>query len=37
MRVLIHSNREELDRNLAPVNYNKLPDLKRKWGGEFRQ
>lgn len=35
MRVLIHSNREELDRNLAPVNYNKLPDLKRKWGGNL--
>lgn len=32
MRVLIHSNREELDRNLAPVNYDKLPNLKRKWG-----
>lgn len=35
MRVLIHSNCEELDRNLAPVDYNKLPDLKRKWGGNL--
>lgn len=35
MRVLIHSNREELDRNLDPVDYEKLPSLKRKWGGNL--
>lgn len=35
MRVLIHSNREELDRNLEPVDYKKLPDLKKKWGGNL--
>lgn len=35
MRVLIHSNRDELDRNLEPVDYNKLPSLKKKWGGNI--
>lgn len=35
MRILIHSNREELDRNLEPVDYKKLPDLRRKWGGNI--
>lgn len=35
MRVLIHSNREELDRNLEPVNYAELPVLKKKWGGNI--
>lgn len=33
MRVLIHSNREILDRNLEPVDYTELPILKKKWGG----
>ena len=35
MRILIHSNREELDRNLNPVDYKKLPALKTKWGGNL--
>lgn len=35
MRVLIHSNRQELDRNLDPVDYEKLPALKKKWGGNL--
>lgn len=35
MRILIHSNQEELDRNLGPVDYKALPNLKRKWGGNI--
>lgn len=35
MRILIHSNRKELDRNLDPVDYEELPALKRKWGGNL--
>lgn len=35
MRILIHSNRQELDRNLEPVNYDELPSLKKKWGGNL--